>query len=72
MSEIVNKKIEEYIDEKDYKNAVVDDEPAGCCTGFLLGISRCVGCIYSTPFTVLKYITIAFCFVIPFVVAYCY
>lgn len=65
------KKILAYIESKEYKNEVVEEE-GGCCRSCLNNLSMCVGCIYTTPFQILRYITIGFCVLIPFIVSYCY
>ena len=69
------KKIMKYIESQEYKNEVIDDRERGCChccTKCLNKLSLCIGCIYTTPFQILRYITIGFCVLIPFIVSYCY
>eukprot|EP00484_Ammonia_sp_Unknown_P000896 CAMPEP_0197021824 /NCGR_PEP_ID=MMETSP1384-20130603/2726_1 /TAXON_ID=29189 /ORGANISM="Ammonia sp." /LENGTH=309 /DNA_ID=CAMNT_0042449735 /DNA_START=23 /DNA_END=952 /DNA_ORIENTATION=+ len=63
-------KILDYIEKQEYKDEAIEE--AGCCGKCLSNMSLCIGCIYTTPFQVLRYITIGLCFLIPFLVAYCY
>ncbi len=66
------KKIYEYIEKQQFKNETFETEKPGCCKAFLNKVSFCIGCIYTTPFQVIRYITIGCCVIVPFVVAYCY